>query len=401
MDIGVTRTRGATIALFAAVCLVAMNMRPTITAVGPLLDEIGTDTGLAIATLGLLASVPLAAWAIVSPFAHDLSQRFGMSRVVLWSLLLLTLGTAVRSLPGPTASLWIGTVLIGVALAIANVLMPAVVKRDFGGRVPLVMALYTGLLGGFGAIASGVAVPVSQIPLGGEPAGWRFSLLVTGGVLLLPAIVVWGWATRGRGHGSGRSRSHGRTGIWSDPVAWIVAAYMGLQSASFYMQVTWLATISTSTGRSSIAAGVDVMIYQIAAVGGALALPFALRGRVEALAPALLPILGIVGLSGLIVAPSGITGWVILTGLCSGASLGMSLTLMAQRARDHDGASALSGMSQSVGYVVAAIGPPVFGWLHAITAGWLAPLVLLMAVLIGQGIVGIFAGRERFVLEPR
>ncbi|WES63339.1 MFS transporter [Microbacter sp. GSS18] len=401
MDIGVTRTRGATIALVAAVCLVAMNMRPTITAVGPLLAQIGEDTGLATATLGMLASVPLVAWALVSPLAHDLSRRFGMSRVVLWALVLLALGTAVRSLPGPTASLWIGTVLIGVALAVANVLMPAVVKRDFGGRVPAVMALYTGLLGGFGAIASGVVVPLSNIPLGGEPAGWRFALLVTGGILLIPAIGVWAWATRGRGHGTGRSGAHGRTGIWSDPVAWVVAAYMGLQSASFYMQVTWLATIATSTGRSEVAAGIDVMIYQIAAVAGALALPLALRGRIETLAPALLPILGIAGVAGLIAVPSGITGWVVLTGLCSGASLGMSLTLMAQRARDHDGASALSGMSQSVGYVVAAAGPVLFGWLHAVTDGWGAPLTMLIAVLVGQGLVGILAGRDRYVLEGR
>lgn len=400
MDVGVTRTRGATVALVAAVCLVAMNMRPTITAVGPLLDQIGEDTGLAAATLGLLASVPLAAWAIVSPLAHDLSRRFGMSRVVLWSLVLLAVGTLVRSLPGPTVSLWAGTVLIGVALAISNVLMPAVVKRDFAGRVPMVMALYTGLLGGFGAIASGVVVPVSLIDIDGEDAGWRVALLVTGGALLPFALVAWWWATRG--HPRPGRRAPGprqRTGIWTDPVAWLVAAYMGFQSASFYMQVTWLATISMSTGRTEVVAGFDVMLYQIAAVAGALALPLALRGRVERAAPALLPVLGLVGVAGLLIAPAGVAGWVLITGVSSGASLGMSLTLMAQRARDHEGASALSGMAQSVGYVMAAFGPVLFGWLHSSTDGWTAPLALLAVVLIGQLVVGIAAGRERYVLE--
>src|SRR5690606_30157595 len=120
--------------LVVALCLVAANMRPTITAVGPLLEEIGEDTGMALATLGLITSVPLVAWGVVSPLAHGLSRRFGMSRLVVWSLVLLAAGTAVRSLPGPVVSLWLGTVLIGIALAIVNVLMPAAVKRDFPGR---------------------------------------------------------------------------------------------------------------------------------------------------------------------------------------------------------------------------------------------------------------------------
>ena len=105
----------ARVALVVAVCLVAINMRPTITSVGPLLEQIGADTGLGPSALGLLASIPLATWALVSPFASGMSQRFGMSRVVLWSLALLTVGTVVRSVPGPTVSLWIGTAVIGVA----------------------------------------------------------------------------------------------------------------------------------------------------------------------------------------------------------------------------------------------------------------------------------------------
>lgn len=399
MERAIAPRRRHAIALIAAVCLVAINMRPTITAVGPLLEQIGSDTGLSVAVLGLLASVPLATWAIVSPFAHDLSRRFGMSRVVLWALLLLTAGTAVRSLPGPTVSLWAGTALIGVALAIANVLMPALIKRDFA-RVSVMMAVYTALLGGFGAIASGVAVPISLIQIGGEPAGWRAALLITGGILLPGAIIFCAWALRGRGPRHTPQR-HRRTGIWADRVAWIVAAYMGLQSASFYMQVTWLAAISIDTGRTEVAAGIDVMIYQVGAVVGALLLPFALRGRSERLAPALVPVLGLIGIGGLMLAPTGITAWVVLSGLASGASLGMSLTLMALRARDHEASSALSGMAQSIGYIVAALGPVAFGALHSATGGWIASLALLLAVLVGQLVVGVYAGRDRFVLDPR
>ncbi|GAA1971380.1 MFS transporter [Microbacterium deminutum] len=395
-----TRTT-STALLLAAVGLVAANMRPTITAVGPLLDQIGDDTGLATAALGLLAAVPLLTWAVVSPLVHDLGRRFGVTRVVLWSLLLLAAGTVVRSLPGPTASLWIGTALIGVALSVTNVLMPAVVKRDHARRVAMVMAIYTALLGGMGALASGVAVPLSLVPLGDEPAGWRFALLVIGGVLLPPAIAVWAWAHRGshEERSAVPPRPRGGTGIWRDAVAWQVAAYMGLQSAVFYMTVTWLAAISTSTGRSPVVAGIDVMVYQIFALVGALLVPLTLRGGRERYAPALVPSLAVVGVIGLIAAPGSILVWAPLIGLSSGASLGMSLTLMAIRARTHQGASALSGMSQSVGYAVAALGPVAFGALHAATGGWLWSLALLLAVLLAQAAVGVFAGRDRYVLD--
>ncbi|MCR2800258.1 MFS transporter [Microbacterium sp. zg-Y818] len=398
--------RDASIGLITAFFLIAANMRPTITAVGPLLAQIGDGTGLAPGTLGLLASVPLVTWALFSPLAHDLSHRFGMSRVMLVSLVLLAVGTIVRSLPGPTASLWIGAALIGIALAIVNVLMPAIVKREFPQRIAAMTAVYSALLGGFGAVASGAAVPISQWPWPQDPAGWRFSLLVTGGALLPFAIAAWAWAARGPAgvtapaHTRGNGGRRPPTGIWTDRTAWLVAGYMGTQASVFYMLVTWLAPLSVSTGRSPIVAGFDVMLYQLFSIAGSLILPLLLRrSGFRARVPALIPTLAIAGILGLIVAPGLVALWAPCLGLSSGASLGMTMTLMAQRARDHHTAAALSGMAQSVGYLIAATGPVVFGWLHDLTGAWFASLALLLAVLAGQCIIGVFAGRERFVLD--
>jgi CP family cyanate transporter-like MFS transporter len=376
-------------------------MRPTITSIGPLLDQIGSDTGMAAGALGLIASVPLVAWALFSPIAHDLSRRWGMSRVMLWALLLLALGTVVRSLPGPVISLWLGTALLGIALAIVNVLMPAVVKRDFPGHVAGMTALYSALLGGFGAIASGVAVPVSQLPWPQDPAGWRFALLAIGAVLLPFAIAAWIWSSR-RSGAEPHVRAPGRrarTGIWTDRTAWLVAAYMAFQASIFYMVVTWLASIATSIGFSAVAAGLDVMVYQLFSIVGSLILPLLLRGRLRTLIPALIPSLGVIGVIGLMVAPHAILVWVACVGTSSGASLSMSLTLIAQRARNHDTAVALSGMSQSVGYLFAALGPVVFGLLHAATGSWLWSLGLLLVVLAAQAATGVLVGRDRYVLE--
>ncbi|MBD3942258.1 MFS transporter [Microbacterium sp. NEAU-LLC] len=388
--------------LLVAVCLVAANMRPAITGLGPLLDQIGADTGMTPTTLGVLAAVPLAAWAVFSPLAHDLSRRFGQPRVLLWSLLVLLAGTLVRSLTDPVAGLWIGTAVIGIGIAVINVLMPAVVKREFAGHVAAVTAVYTALLAGLGAVSSGVVVPISHVEVGGEPAGWQIALLVTGAALLPFAIAGWWWAHRGARRTHDREGApRGRTGIWTDPVAWLVAVYMGLQASMFYMFVTWLAPLSMSIGRSEVVAGVDVMVYQLFSLAGCLLLPLILRGPLERWAPALIPSLAIVGVAGLMLAPGAVLVWGCLIGLTGGATLAMSLTLMAQRARDHDTSAALSGMSQSVGYVIAALGPVAFGALHSLTGGWTLSLGLVLAVLVALTIVGVFAGRDRYVLEHR
>lgn len=397
----ITPRRAAAATLVIAFCLVAANMRSAITAVGPVLDRIGADTGLSVAALGMITSVPLLVWAAVSPFAHGVSRRFGLSHSLLGALVLLAAGVVIRSLPGSSVWLWLGTLLIGAALAFGNVLMPAVVKRDFPGRVPLMMGAYSALLGAFGALASGVAVPLARLPLGEGETGWRFALLVTGGALLPWAIALWWRTIRREDADTDGAAPRARRAIWSDPVAWTVAGYMGLQASSFYIFVTWIPAISTSIGRSEELSGIDVAVYQLCSLAGSLTLPLILRGRAERLIPGALPALGLLGIAGLLLAPHAILVWIAVIGLFSGASLSMCLTLMAQRARDQDGATALSGMSQSVGYLITAIGPVAFGALHALSGDWIGPLLLSAAIMLGQGVVGVVAGRERFVFERR
>lgn len=376
-----------------------MMMRPAISAVGPLIDRMSADTGIPLALLGALSTIVLITWTVVSPFAHGIGRRLGLGGAVLAALGLLAVGLVVRSLPGSSVWLWVGTGLIGVALAIANVLMPAVIKRDFPLRVPLMMGVYSALLGGAGAVASGLAVPLAELSGGDVGAGWRMSLLLTGGAVLPFALLAWWLASRRSARAPAPAGRAPHTGIWRDPVAWLVAGYMGVQSTSFYVLVTWLASVSISTGRSAAIAGVDVMVYQLFSLVGALAVSLVMRGRGERLTPALLPALGAAGVIGLMIWPDAIGVWVVPLGLFSGASLGVSLTLMAQRARDHTASSALSGMSQSVGYAIAAIGPVLFGAVHAATGSWTVPLTILLVAMAAQAAIGVFAARGRFVLE--
>lgn len=388
--------------LLLTLCLIAVNMRATITGIGPLLEQMTADTGAALTTLSALTSVPLIAWALCSPLAHTAAQRWGLNRVLTVSLALLAAGTLTRSLPGAVASVWIGTAVIGATLAAANVLLPAVVKQSFGTRVPAVTALYTALLAGCGAVASGLVVPISHVDTGSGPWGWRAALVAVCATLPI-ALVLWAIHHRRAGSGRGPVRPAGARrgpGVWGDAVAWQVGLYFGVQASLFYVLLTWIAPMALSYGRGEAQSGVDTMMFQLTGVLSSLALPLVLRGRLERWVPALLPLLAIVAVVGLVTAPGGILWWGMLAGLTSGASLAMSLTLMASRARDHHTASALSGMGQSVGYAFAALPPVVFGLLHTVTGGWALPLAFSGALLVVQGLLGLLVGRERFVLEP-
>lgn len=407
--------------LFVAVCLVAVNMRMTITGVGPLLDEIAADQGVTPASLGFLASIPLLTWAVVSPAAQALSARIGPNAAVAGSLAALTLGTVWRSLPGPQANLWLGTALVGAALAVANVLLPATIKRDFGGRVPLVMGAYSTLLSGAAAVGAGMVAPIAHASMAsGEPVGWRIALLTTG-AMVPPALVMWVVATRRAQHrGGGETTSVSATvegepspgtasrlgsRIWRDPVAWSIAVYMGTQSSTFYVWATWLAPLDLSRGSDPVTAGLHVMVFHVCGMFGSLSAPFISRGAMRRILPVLLPVIAAAGAVGLILAPAALLAWLILSGFSAGCALTVSLTLMAQRSTDAATAAATSGMSQSVGYLIAAVGPVLFGVLYGATGSWIPPLFVILAGVGLQFCAGLLLARERMVfgsgIRPR
>lgn len=388
--------------LIVTVMIVASNLRTTVQGVGSLIDQIGGDTGLTPTALGLLGSLPLLMYALVSPIAHSISHRFGMNRTVFVSLLLLLAATIVRSIDAGLAPLWIGTVLTGAAIAVANVLMPAVIKHWFPDRLHAIMPVYTAVLAGTGALASGLVVPISHIAWGDAQAGWRFALLTTG-ILIVPGLIMWLIAVRRAGSErvAGEVAEPRRKGIWGDPVAWLVALYMGFQGAAFYMLVTWLSPLSISYGTSEVQAGVEVMVMQLFSLGGSLSVPFLLRGWGRRWLPALLPIPGLLGLIGLMVWPQSAWLWGPIFGYATGAMFAISMWLMADRARNRSDATSLSGMAQSAGYLICGLGPIAFAALHTLTGGWVLSLGLAAVCLLGLAVVGFLLRDHRYAFDRR
>ncbi|KAB8188016.1 CynX/NimT family MFS transporter [Microbispora catharanthi] len=369
--------------------VVAANLRPSLTGVGPLLDRVQADLELDSAVAGLLSTLPLLAFAVISPMVPRLAARWGPERLLWGALVVLTLGIAMRWAP-TVIGLLAGTLLIGAAVAVGNVLLPSLIKRDFPTRVGLLTSAYATVMGAVAAVASGVAVPMSQV----APGGWH-TALGCWIVLALAAVVLWLPQLRTSRPTRPASEAIRRHRLpWGSALAWAVTAFMGLQSLGFYVVITWLPQVFQDSGVSAAAAGWLLFVFQAVAVSTSLAVPAALRwaGDQRAVATASSVVL-LAGYLGLLVVPGWALLWSVVLGLGGGACLVLALAFLGLRAKDATVAGALSAMAQSIGYLLAAAGPVIFGLLHTIGSGWQAPIILLCVAAVGQTIVAMVAGR--------
>ena len=382
-----------TLWLAVGLMIISINLRPAIVAVSPLLTEIQATFGLSGAGVGLLSTLPLLCFGLLAPLAPRLTHRFGSGAVLLGCLFTLLAGVLVRSLPALTG-LFLGTLLIGVGAAIANVLMPGILKQDFPDHVGLMTGLYAMMLSGGAALAAGTTVPLYRV------LGQNWHLAV--GFWALPvvlAIVLW-LPSRALGRRASafdqRRPSHG---LWRNSVAWSVTIFMGLQSLEFYATVTWLPTIFRDRGTPSETAGFLLALVSIVGMLGALIAPWvAHKMNDQRLGVAIGAGSMALAIAGLLVDPHHLDVlWAVLLGWGQGSSIGLALMMMVVRTSSRDEAMALSGMAQGLGYLIAAIGPVLIGVLYDSSHGWSVPLIVLLVLVGFQAIAGDYAARDRTV----
>lgn len=409
---GGTRTAGL---LAALVFLVALNLRPAIVAVGPLLSQIGLDLGWGESLQGLLGALPLLAFAAISPLVRFATARFSPDKVIFFALLVLAAGCLVRS-AFDAVGVWLGTVAIGSAIAVGNVLVPVIVKRDYVDHVAMATGVYSACITSGFAIA-GLTAGMAAEALGGwRPALalWAIPPLVVAALWLLrmrPARGVCGAGQHIEGQNAAcanaeksstepvattaNSTAPASVPLWRRPMTWFVTLFMGLQSAAFYTMSNWLPSIAAVAGFSSVEAGVQLFIFQALGILSGLVIPRFMYVRGNQVCAALLasaPMV-IAGL-GWIAAPQLSLVWSVIGGVGQGASLVVALTLISVRAGSQKETVALSGIAQSVGYLLASIGPFAFGTLVEISGGWQASLVLFTALAVAQCVVAVLAGRK-------
>jgi len=375
------------------IVLLAANLRPALTGVAPLIGQIRADTGISNGVAGLLTTLPLLAFGLLSPIAPRAARRFGMERVLLACLLVLTAGILLR---WAGAALFLGTVVLGAAIAVANVLLPSLVKREFPEHAGPMTSVYSSSLGISAALAAGVSVPLAQL----DGISWRGALAVWALPALLAGVAWLPQLGRSdRPADQSARRSPGVRDLWRSPLAWQVTLFMGLQSLAYYVTLTWLPEILHAEGMSATRAGWMLGLSQAVAIVTMFLAPM-IAGRRPSQRGVVVVAVGMsgVGALGLLVAGStaGIL-WVVLLGLGQGASFSLALTFFALRAPDPGHAAALSGMAQSVGYLLAAGGPFLFGVLRDVTGAWKVPLALLLTVTLCLLIAGLGAARDAHV----
>ncbi|MFE0333278.1 CynX/NimT family MFS transporter [Streptomyces sp. NPDC058955] len=383
----------------AGIVLASLNMRVALASVAPLVGEIAGAFGLSSTAGSLITSIPvlfLGLGALVAPW---LGRRFGAERTVLAALLLLAGGILLRLLPSVTA-LYGGGVLVGTAIALLNVLMPGLIKRDFPDRAATMTSVYTGAMVAGATVAAAAAVPLEEA-LGG---GWQGSLgswsllAVVAAVAWLPQVLI----ARGRtGHEVRAVPAAGAAPVrvWRSALAWQVTLFMGLQSLWSYVLIAWMPTIFTDHGMSRSEAGVVFAFNNLIQVAGAFAVPL-LAGRRRSQRPLVVLVTTLVaaGYAGLLVAPAeGAWLWSAVLGVGQGGALGLALTLIVLRTKDAPTAARLSGMAQTVGYLMAAVGPLAAGALHQATGSWTLPISLVLGVCAAAAGVGLLAARDRTV----
>jgi CP family cyanate transporter-like MFS transporter len=377
--------------MIAGFLLLAANLRAALTSVGPLLETIRADIGLTAGEAGFIGTLPLLTFAAVSPQIPRLARRVGTDRLLWLALAALATGIVLRSLPVP-GLLWAGTVLLGAAIAVGNVLLPSLIKRDFPDHVSAVTGVYTAVIGIVASTAAGVAVPLA----GALPGGWRTALGCWAGFVLV-ALAVWTpRLSRGR---TPPLPDPGRgTTPWRSPLAWECALFMALSATGFYTVLSWYPSILVSQGTSETTAGWLLFAYQIVGVLMSLVVPLLLtRLRDQRAVAATSSLLAMAGYLGLLLAPGLAVLWVLVTGIGAGALFFLALAFFSLRAADPRSSAALSGMGQSVGYLVAAVGPTLFGALHDATGGWRVPLSVLVGVAAVHTLAGLRAGRDAHV----
>ncbi len=393
---GPTRSRNWLITALALVSLllVSSSLRPALTSVGPVLEQIGTTTGLTNSALGLLAALPLLSFAFFSSIVHGPAARWGVDRVLLVALAVLAAGIVTRSLPVLPA-LWIGAALIGAGVAFGNVLVPVILRRDHPRRIALFTGVSTSVMTGFAALGSGLSVPLAA-----AVGGWPLAL----GLWAVPvavALVVWAararWVPVAAPVTTAVDTPAEPTGsVWRSATAWQVTAFMGLQSTAFFTLINWLPSVEASRGVSPEAAGWHLFAFQIAGVVAGLAVT-ALMGRRAEQRPACLAVsLAIlVAMAGLLWFPAWGPLWIVIAGTGTGSSIVVALTLIGLRGRSQAETTRLSGMAQSMGYLLAACGPVAAGALTQFTGSLDLVLVLVGGLALAQTVVAFWVGRDR------
>jgi CP family cyanate transporter-like MFS transporter len=376
------------------IVLVALNLRPAVVAVGPLLRQMQNDLGMSDVAAGALTTLPVlffGAFGLVAPFFR---RNLRGEVLLVTSMGLLVVALVLRVIP-VQAALFGGALLAGIAISIGNIAVPSIIKRDHPQSITTVTAIYTVAITAGAGLSSSVMVPLEHA----MSSSWSVPLVL----LAIPAAVAGAaWLPRLRNGAAATPPPEGATPqVWRSRLAWQVTGFMGLQSMLAYVTSGWLPTICQDRGLSEAAGGYAFGVSSLFQAVGALLVPVIVRRlRDQRPVVVLVTVLCLVGFAGVVWAPVGaIWASSVVLGLGQGVGFAVALSFIGLRASDAHVTAQLSGMAQGLGYVIAALGPLAVGAVHDATDGWSVPTVLMLVISVVLLVPGLGAGRNRTIGE--
>ncbi|MFJ1601702.1 CynX/NimT family MFS transporter [Streptomyces sp. NPDC088261] len=381
----------------AGLVLAALNLRPAITSLGPLLEDVRGGLHMSGTVAGVLTSVPPFCFAVFGFTAPRLARRFGPGAVVCSGMVAITAGLLIRPFTSGTPAFLAASALALMGIAVSNVLMPVIVKRYFPDRVGTMTGLYSMALALGTAFAAAATVPMTEA-LGGS---WRVGLGVWA-VLAALAVLPWTALVRDRGAAAATSpaTAPGARGLSlvRSRTAWALACYFGIQASGAYITMGWMPQVFRDAGLSAGTAGLLLAVTMVMGVPLAFVIPrLATRLKNQGPIAVALGLCGVTAFTGLLLAPaSGAWLWAVLLGI-SNCSFPLALTMIGMRSRSGAGVVRLSAFAQSTGYLMSIPGPLLIGVLYQNTGGWGLPLAIMGGFLVPQMVAGVIAGRDRTI----
>ena len=379
--------------IILGIIFISFNLRAPITAVGSIIDLIKSEHNLSNGASGFITTLPLITFAIVSPFVSQIAEKLKYEKTILLGLLFILVGEYIRSYTN-LFGIFLGTTFLGIGIAIGNVLIPSIIKLHFKNNAGTMVSIYTSSMCIFAAVGAGISVPLAK----GLELGWKNTLAVWI-ILTLTTILIWSpqLTNNSTKNVTKQVVINDSTSIWKSRLAWGVTIFMGLQSLLFYSLVAWLPTMITTKGMSDMFAGTMALTFQLTAIPATLIIPILCDKFSNQ--KIIVSIICLLYLTGILLFLLGNSQFIILISvifmsLGMGGSISLSIAFISLKTANVTRASQLSGMSQSAGYLLAALGPITTGVIYDITQNWAFPLVIFILLIFSLFFCGLKVGRN-------
>lgn len=359
------------------IILIGVSLRTPFTVLPIILGDISQGLGVEVSSLGVLTSLPLLMFTLFSLFSTRLAQKIGLEHLFTYSLFFLTIGSLIRLINLPL--LYLGTLMVGASIAVINVLLPSLIQANQPKKIGFLTTLYVTSMGVATALASYLAVPITQA------SSWK-GLIILLTLLCLATFLVWLPNHRYNHRLAPQTKQKSKTKVMRNKQVWAVIVFAGFQSLLFYTAMTWLPTMAIHAGLSSHEAGLLTSIFSLISIPFSMTVP-SLTTRLSdghrRIMLAIISIAGMVGISMLLYPSNNFLYWLVvhlLIGTACSALFPYLMVCFSIKTSSPEKTAQLSGLAQTGGYILAAFGPTLFGYSFELFQSWIPAVLALLAI---------------------